>query len=38
MLLIQNLLNRQELDDSTGGFEERPAFVFGVLNVSDADR
>ena len=45
MLLIQNLLHRQELDDPAGSLDfgelsravERGAFVFGVFGVAEAD-
>jgi len=38
MRLIQNLLNRQEFDDSLGSFVKRGAFVVGVFGVAEADK
>ena len=37
MLLIQNLLHRQQLDDSTRSLMECSAFGFGVFGVAEAD-
>jgi len=37
MLLVQNLLNGQEFDDSLGSFVKRRAFVVGVFGVAEAD-
>ena len=37
MLLIHNLLHRQQLDDSAGSLMERGAFLFSVFGVPKAD-
>ena len=37
MLLVQNLLNGQQLDDSTRSAMKRHAFLLGVAGVAERD-
>lgn len=37
MLLIQNLLNRQELDDSTRSLVERRTLALGIGRIAETD-